>query len=187
VKEDHAMSPSTVHLVLSAIGTDRPGLVDALSQFLLDAGGNIEASRMSVLGGEFGVLVLVSASEESARRIEQGIDAFTERTGLRALVKRGGATSARAAGEALAYQLTATSLDQPGIVNRVSHLLASLGVNIESAECTARPGPWSGAPVFHLEMTLAVPQASEVAGLREALTQLGAHEGIDIELRAVKM
>ena len=58
------------------------------------------------------------------------------------------------------------------------------GVNIESAECTARPGPWSGAPVFHLEMTLAVPDQRLVGELREALWLLGRDEGIDFELRA---
>lgn len=179
------MTSATVHLVISALGPDRPGLVDALSEFILAAGGNIEESRMAVLGGEFGVLLLTSGSEAAAAKIEGELGDMARRAGLVALVKRTSAPGARPRSEALPYTLTASSLDQPGIVNRVSRLLAHLGVNIESAECTARPGPWSGAPLFHLEMAVTVPRREEVKALRAALAQLGGDEGIDIELRPV--
>ena len=82
------MSGEHTHLVLSALGTDRPGIVDAVSQFILDRGGNIEASRMAVLGGEFTLMVLVSAPESAAAAIEGEIGALAEGLDLRTLVKR---------------------------------------------------------------------------------------------------
>ncbi|MCK4709738.1 MAG: glycine cleavage system protein R, partial [Gammaproteobacteria bacterium] len=45
-------------LVLSALGTDQPGLVDKISRHILDLKLNIEDSRMSVLGGEFAIMLL---------------------------------------------------------------------------------------------------------------------------------
>ena len=48
-------------LVITALGDDRPGIVDELSNALFKHKLNIEDSRMSVLGGEFAVLLLVAA------------------------------------------------------------------------------------------------------------------------------
>ena len=47
------------YLVISALGEDQPGIVNRLSKVLLDQGCNIEDSRMTVLGGEFAVMLLV--------------------------------------------------------------------------------------------------------------------------------
>ncbi|MBM3890900.1 MAG: glycine cleavage system protein R, partial [Verrucomicrobia bacterium] len=41
------------YLVVSAVGQDRPGIVDRISEFILDHDCNIEDSRMAILGGEF--------------------------------------------------------------------------------------------------------------------------------------
>jgi glycine cleavage system transcriptional repressor len=180
------MTKERVYLVLTALGTDRPGIVEKVSQFILGHGGNIEESQMAVLGGEFALMLLVSGGEAAAAAIEAEAEDLAEVMELRTLVKRTAAPETRPGRGALAYRLHATSLDHPGIVNHVSQLVAAHGVNIERAECAARPGPWSGTPVFHLEMTLAAPDQSTVTRLREALAHLGGDEGIDIELSAVK-
>ena len=43
-------------IVISAIGTDRTGVVQDLSKVVLACGGNIEESRMTTLGAEFAVV-----------------------------------------------------------------------------------------------------------------------------------
>ena len=42
-------------LVITALGADRPGIVNELSEALYARQLNIEDSRMSVLGGEFAI------------------------------------------------------------------------------------------------------------------------------------
>ena len=63
----------SVELVITALGEDRPGIVDELSSVLSKKQLNIEDSRMSVLGGEFAILMLVSGASNS-------IDAFIDST-----------------------------------------------------------------------------------------------------------
>ena len=48
------------NIVFTLTGTDRIGIVEGITKLLLDLGGNVETSRMSRLGGEFAVLMLVS-------------------------------------------------------------------------------------------------------------------------------
>jgi predicted amino acid-binding ACT domain protein len=50
------------HAVLTAIGADRPGLVDEVSAYVLERGGNLEDSRMLNLHGQFAMMMLVSVA-----------------------------------------------------------------------------------------------------------------------------
>ena len=52
----------TEFIVISAVGRDRPGVVHALTQTVLDCGGNIVESRMTALGQDFAMLLLVSGN-----------------------------------------------------------------------------------------------------------------------------
>ena len=53
----------SAYLVISAIGQDRPGIVDEVSAFILSHQCNVEDSRMAVLGGDFALIMLVSGPE----------------------------------------------------------------------------------------------------------------------------
>jgi len=57
------------YLVISAIGEDRPGLVSRLTGVIAEHGCNVEDSRMSVLGTEFAVILLLSGEGEAVQRL----------------------------------------------------------------------------------------------------------------------
>jgi glycine cleavage system transcriptional repressor len=48
------------HFAVTAIGADRPGIVAAVSNVLLDHEGNIEDSQMTILCGRFTMMLIVS-------------------------------------------------------------------------------------------------------------------------------
>src|SRR3954467_3313303 len=75
-------------LVLSALGPDRPGLVAEITEYLTERGANVEDSRMAVLGGEFGVLILVSGTPHEIELIERERELLAAKTGLDLLVRR---------------------------------------------------------------------------------------------------
>ena len=45
------------NLIISAIGSDRPGIVSKLAGIITNHGGNIEKSRMTRLGSDFVIIV----------------------------------------------------------------------------------------------------------------------------------
>jgi glycine cleavage system transcriptional repressor len=57
-------------IVISAIGNDRTGVVQDLTRVVLACGGNIEESRMTTLGSEFAMLLLVSGNWHTLSRLE---------------------------------------------------------------------------------------------------------------------
>src|SRR5262245_22455257 len=52
-------NPARQLIVINAIGSDRTGLVYDLTRVVADCGGNILESRMTALGSEFAMLLLV--------------------------------------------------------------------------------------------------------------------------------
>jgi glycine cleavage system transcriptional repressor len=158
------------HAILTAIGTDRPGIVDELSQFIFDRGGNIEDSRMVNLRGQFAIMVLIGNAADAAGRIARDLPDFSKKSGMQAELRPAGAERPKSTGaDAMPYRLVGTGIDQPGLVHRISHLLREMNVNIESLETRLTPAPYTGAPMFELEAVLAVPRATQLSQLRQKL------------------
>ncbi|MCB0828766.1 MAG: ACT domain-containing protein [Solirubrobacterales bacterium] len=166
-----------MNLAVTAIGRDQPGIVAAITGVLLDCGGNVDDSQMSILHGHFAVMLLVSVPDEteveqlSAKLGEVGRD-----FGL------GGVTVSpvdrldRGAGPT--HVLTVYGPDRPGIVHEVAELIAARGVNVTDLR-TRRTGE-AGSELYTMMMELAVPDDS--VGLDRALAGLAADRGIEVNL-----
>jgi len=173
------------HAILTALGTDRPGLVDEISRFIFDSGGNIEDSRMVNLRGQFAIMLLVAGTSETLAKFREGLARFAQASGLHVEMRPLQDGPASTAGPGRRYRLVATAIDQPGIVHRVSHTLRQMVVNIESLETRFTPSPYTGAPLFEMELTLSVPVELAVAQLRQNLAATCDALNVDWELRAI--
>ena len=157
------------HAVLTAIGADRPGLVDAVARYVLDCGGNVADSRMVNLHGQFAMMMLVAGPEDIIARLGAGREGLErDQPGARGGAgRRSGDRVGPAA--AIPYRLNTWAMDHPGLVQSVAHLLGGMGVNIESADTSLRPAPYTNTPLFEMEFVVAVPAELHIADLREAL------------------
>jgi glycine cleavage system transcriptional repressor len=168
------------NLILTAVGPDRIGLVGKLSEFIVQRGCNIEDSKMAVFCGEFAIILLVSGE---ARNLQQIVSLYNEleaQTGLTIAVRR---PSIRKAPEpTLPYKLTASCMDHPGVVHRISSILSHLAVNIESMETKTYPAPVSGTPIFRLEAEISIPISLNINALRSRLAEIEREENIDVDL-----
>lgn len=170
------------HLILTAVGPDQVGLVEKLSEFIVRHGCNIEDSKMAVFCGEFAVIVLISGDGGNLVKIARDYRELESETGLTLSIKTPAAR--KPAEQFLPYRLTASCMDHPGVVNRLSAVLSGLGINIESMETSTYAAPISGTPMFRLEAMLAVPVRTSINSLRERFTEIQREENIDIELSA---
>jgi glycine cleavage system transcriptional repressor len=171
------------YAVITAVGADRPGLVDSISKFILDQGCNIADSRMAVLGGEFAMLILIDGAPEAIDRVSKGTAGASEKSGLNVQCRptRGPNESARTG--TIPYKLDAYSMDHPGIVQRVAAYLAGRKINIRALDTRLTSAPITGLPLFSLHATIEVPAQENVMELRQALEAIGAQQNIDIVLK----
>ena len=173
------------HAILTAIGSDRPGLVDEVSRFIFDRGGNIEDSRMVNLRGQFAMMVLVGGGEGVMEKITGDLAQLSTQSQLHAELRPAEASRPAATAGSMPYRLTGTGIDQAGLVHRVAHLLRELQVNIESLDTRMIAAPYTGAPMFEMELILSVPRTTPLSGLRQKLGGLCDELNIDWQLEAI--
>ncbi len=163
------------------MGADRVGIVDELSGILAERKGNIEESKMAVLGGEFAVMMLVSMEAPLLEELRGHVADLETRLGLKiGLVPTHGPASTE---EGRPYILETVSLDGRGIVYSVSSLLHRLGINIEDMETVTRPAPLTGAPLFIMKASSVLGPGHSVAALKRELERLEADRDLDISLK----
>ena len=174
----------TGHAVLTAIGADRPGLVEAVSEFVFHSDGNIEDSRMANLHGQFTMMLLVSAPPEALHKMQAAVPVLIQKTHLHVEI-RPAVDMPTPARPAMHYRLAASAMDQAGLVHRITHLLRSLEVNIESMETSLVAAPYSGAPVFEMSLLMSVPGDLPSRDLRDQLGKLCDELNVDWDLTSI--
>ncbi len=161
--EEFSMSNS--HLVITAVGTDRPGIVNDLSKHIHESGCNISDSRMTILGGEFAIILMLSGSWNAIAKLETILPRIGDGLELNIFSKR---TEPRAPrGNLISYQVEALSIDQPGIMHKVSDFFSSRAINIESLNSDSYSAAHTGTPMFALNMTINIPAEQSISQLRE--------------------
>lgn len=175
------------YAILTAIGADRPGIVDEVSEFIFDRGGNIEDSRMVNLRGQFAMMVLIGGDDEVLGKIRGDIGTLAQQSRLHAELRPAENLPAKTAASAAAlpYRLTATAMDQAGLVHRIAHLLREMNVNIENMDTHLAPAPVTGAPLFEMELVISVPRETPLSKLRENVSRLCDELNIDWQLAAL--
>ena len=171
--------------ILSALGPDKTGIVDEVSGFLYELGCNIEESRMAVLGGEFAIILLASGLAESVRELKKRIKELEKIIGLKINFKITEPPEITDSEKRIPYKLSATSLDHPGIVYKISNLLHKFEINIAEVETESYNAPFGGTPMFHLEMMIKIPPSLSLHDLRTKLYDIGDRENIDLEISPV--
>jgi glycine cleavage system transcriptional repressor len=182
---DHEAMTTDNYLVLSALGSDRPGLVAEVTEYLSARGANIEDSRMVVLGAQFGILVLVSGPPEAIDRIEQDAKALEERTQTGILVRRTKSPEEHRRAAVIPCVITAEALDHEGIVRAVALAISKMGINIVSLETTAYNAPITGSPLFRLEATIDLPRGVSVGEVRKQMDEVARAENLDLSVRSL--
>ncbi|MBI2357670.1 MAG: glycine cleavage system protein R [Deltaproteobacteria bacterium] len=173
---------SKENLILTAVGPDRVGLVETISEFVFTHGCNIEDSKMAVFCGEFALILLVSGESQALQGVAQGCRELEAQTGLSISVKI--AAPRKPVGASLPYTLSASCMDHPGVVYRLSGILSHFGINIESMETKTYAAPITGTPIFRLEAQISVPAKLQLHALRDRLEAFAREENIELSLVA---
>jgi glycine cleavage system transcriptional repressor len=168
------------HILLSLVGTDRTGLVDRITEAVVKGRGNLESSRMAVLGGEFAMLLLVSVDAEAKSGLEANVRQAAVALDLTLTIKP--TTPRRPAQGTVPLSVRVRGMDHEGIVHEVVHYLAGLGMSVEALDSQVGYAPHSGTPLFSMSMRLQAPASVSLSSLRRGLDEVGGKLNVDIDL-----
>ena len=168
------------NLIISAIGSDRSGIVSELSGIITSHGGNLEDSRMTCLGSDFAIIMLVSVAHDWRESMEVALQAVK---GLTIITKP---TKKQEIIGGIKYQIDLSGADNEGIVKVLSKYLAGKSINILELKTNISNAPVTGAPLFNLEATTVVPENLNISDFQSGLNQIAQKMGIEITINQSK-
>lgn len=169
-------------LVLTVIGEDRPGLVEALSERIAEHEGNWDESRMARLAGHFAGVVQIHLPESRARGFVDSLPDLAER-GLTVSVVDSD-WSLVTVDHRRSIRLELVGQDRAGIVRDISSALARLAVSVQDLRTVVESAPMTGEPLFRAVAELAPPDDVDVDRIRSALEALADELMVDVHLEA---
>jgi glycine cleavage system regulatory protein len=166
-------------LVLTFVGDDRPGLVNAISEKIADFGGTWLESRSVRLAGKFAGVVLVRIPDENLIPLESALAKLAP-SGLRVSIDRGAVAESEEHRRIVTLEIVGN--ERPGIVRDVTQALTRLGVNIEEFASGLEGEPFTGVQMFHATARLGVPEGLKNDDLRKTLERLAAEIMVDLKV-----
>src|SRR5882757_2139061 len=139
-------------IVICAIGSDRTGLVYDVTRVILDCSGNVLESRMTALGNEFAMLLLVSGHWHTLTKLESEFKKLSDSSGINITIRRTETRSLRP--DAVTYSVDVVCLDQPGVVFNLAGFFSSRGIDIAEVNTRSFAAAHTGAPMFSVQMTV---------------------------------
>jgi len=172
-------------LVITAVGKDRPGIVDQLSMAILDCGCNINDSRMTVLGGEFAIILLICAKWNALAKLENQLPTLGDQLELNITAKRTELSPQN--DKLLSYSIDVVSMDHPGIVYQIANFFSSRQINIRELNTNSYAAAHTGTPMFAMAMLVNIPADIRIAALREEFLEFCDNLNMDAVLEPSKL
>ena len=171
------------HIIYTLTGTDRIGIVEEVTQLLLNRGGNVEASCMVHLASEFAILMLVSIPSEQLNGLETDMQTLIAQ-GYKVTTTQTKQTDLSAHRGWLPYQIEVQGADHEGIIHEIASTLRQRGINIESMNTQVVPAPVSGERLFNMKGLVIVPPSLTGQPWEAALLYAGNQLNVDITVSA---
>ena len=173
-----------MQVAVTAVGVDRPGIAAAVTKILFEHRGNIEDSRMAILGGHFSMMLIVGLPEGTdPATIEQALQGPAQDLDLLVSVRTVTHATAEPAAGAEEYVVSVYGADKPGIVFKVSETLARHGVNITDLATRVVEGD---PPVYVVLMEVVVPGTADTAVIDADLKLVGADLDVDVSFHPLE-
>ncbi|UXY15793.1 ACT domain-containing protein [Chitiniphilus purpureus] len=152
-------------LVLTVLGTDKPGLVEQLAETLAAHGANWLESSMSRLAGQFAGILRIEIDAVRRTALESALSGLAD---LHVTLVEGG----EAQDYPHEFTLSVVAHDRVGIVKEVSQVLARHGVNVEQLSTEVAPAAMSSEPMFYADAVLHAPPGFDQGALQRDLEAL---------------
>jgi len=180
-----AFSTDQTYLIVNAVGADRPGIVSELTKYVTDVGGNVGASQAARLGSHFSLMMQISVPNAALDTLKTSLTGMKT---MNASVFETENPNGTVVVPAIGYSgyFTVSGADNPGIVHKVTSVLAKHGLSIEKVRTSQEGAPHGGTTLFLMEGTATAPEplAKEFSAdkIKAELEELGNYLNCDVSM-----
>lgn len=170
------------YLVITALGADRPGIVNTITRHVSSCGCNIEDSRLAMLGDEFTFIMLLSGTWNAITLIESTLPLKGAELDLLIVMKRTTARPHQALPSTVWVQVEIP--DSPHIIERFTGLFDAYAMNIAELVSRTQTDEHNDVPQLFIQITAHSPASQNAANIEQAFkalcTELNAQGSINI-------
>jgi glycine cleavage system transcriptional repressor len=170
-------------IVISVLGTDRPGIVAAVSRILLENSCNIEDVSQTILQTEFTGIFIASIPEYlQPKDLLMQLQTNLEPLGLHLMVKLLEATDQPPAPPiSEPFVITTTGPDRLGLVAGITEVIARFRANITNLRAAFRGGddPCRNTMIYEVD----VPAITDPQSFQKALRERAKSLGLELSLQ----
>ncbi|EDT6508769.1 glycine cleavage system transcriptional repressor [Salmonella enterica subsp. enterica] len=177
------LTPSSQHyLVITALGADRPGIVNTITRHVSSCDCNIEDSRLAMLGDEFTFIMLLSGTWNAITLIESTLPLKGAELDLLIVMKRTSDRPRPAMPATVWVQVEVA--DSPHLIERFTALFDSHEMNIAELVSRTQPAEDDKAAQLFIQITAHSPASQNSANIEQAFkalcTELNAQGSINV-------
>ncbi|KAI8813282.1 hypothetical protein BJ742DRAFT_865780 [Cladochytrium replicatum] len=167
------------YLVVSLVGKDRVGVIRDFAKYLASLGANVEESRMSRLGGEFAIIVLISLRGAEPTKflesVQKAFPGFAIHSSMTQDVPHPSETSP----SLVPMEIEVEGPDSSGIVLAVTEKLAEHDITIDSVDTETTSAAFAGYPIFRMFLRAHMTE-DKIVPLQKSLEEVEDRFGVDI-------
>jgi glycine cleavage system transcriptional repressor len=171
-------------VAVTAVGTDRPGIVSRFTGTFYRLGCNLGETTMTRLRDQFAMLLLAELPDGvTLEDLQSQLGSTAAELGL-SLVVRALPGPHPSGSEGEGYILRLYGADKPGIVHAVTSALGNRGLNITDLNTRVIPG--ADGPVYVMLLEVDLPDAATAEALKPELERLRGDLGVEIGFEALE-
>jgi glycine cleavage system transcriptional repressor len=171
-------------VVLTGVGRDRVGIVAELAQMLFEMGCNLLDSSMTLLRGEFAIIVMAEVPRSvSDDDLGAKLAKIEKQLGMNIHVRElSGDELQEDAPSENQYMVSVYGADKPGIVAKVTRALADNGINITDVQTKSTGG---AKKIFVMILEVVAPPALSLPELERLLAEIARGIGVDLTVQSL--
>ena len=181
-------------VVLTGVGRDKVGIVAELTNALYELNCNLLDSSMTLLRGEFAVILMVSLPDNVSTDVLKGkLQAVEKRVGFTMHVRELSGEEAKIGSEeGKSLIISVYGADKTGIVTGITKKIAELGLNITDLETQQSGAAKSGSssrtkPIFLMILEVTGPASTSVEKVAAELKEVGKRLGVDVTVQEMEV
>lgn len=164
------------YLIMTVLGSDRPGLVNSLADTVAQHGGNWLESRMARLAGQFAGIARIEIPTDAV----DALLASLRDPGIEGLTVQAVREKAETLPALRTLAVDVVGNDRPGIVKELSAAIVKAGGNVEELTTGLESAPMSGHPMFRAHGIISIGAEVDASTLAAAIENLGGDLTVDV-------
>ncbi|MCS5712467.1 ACT domain-containing protein [Candidatus Berkiella aquae] len=177
------MSMNNQHyLVITALGSDRLGILETFTKLSKQCGGNILESKLSTMGEECAILFHLSGTWNAIAKLEAALPSLAELHRFAIHCKR---TLPKNAANALPYQVQVFAKDRPGILNELATFFSRQGILVDKMETETYLAK-NNTTMSNIILAINIPAKLHIATIRERFMEYCEDRNLDAMLEPSK-